>query len=217
MPQVDPGLGEPRPNLIRVGGTSIELIPTMSMQIEDTIEILKNFNLIQQAWMGLFIRMHQLDTLMRRIQEIYEPLLDVIAQFCDDPFEEEFTSVHERLIGDVHEFNRMLVGMETDLNHRYPNVIGNTDPSHYTWNPVETETFNPAHPVTLGNNQLSLYDRVLSLLIPRAQAYLERCQRVHRGITAVQRRFKSRHYVPGASGARSAEADFASQCVAKLN
>jgi hypothetical protein len=159
--------------------------------------------------------MHQLDTLMRRIQALYEPLINAIAQLRDDPFEDEFPDVYERLLSDVHEFNRMLVGMPSDLQPRYPNVIGNTDPSHYTWNPVETETFNPAQPVTLGNNQLGLYDRVLSLLIPRAQAYLERCQRVHRGIAAVQRRFKSRHYAPAAPGARRAEEDFASQQVAK--
>lgn len=186
----------------------------MSMQLQDNREIVQNLRLIQQVWMGLFIKMNQLATVMQQIEVIYEPIITVIAEFCDDPFEEELPAAYESLLFDGHDFNRILLGMKADLKNRHPTIVGDDNPWHYTWDPVESTPLHPAKPVTHGNNQLSLYDRVLDFLIQRAQDYLKRCQRVHRGIAAVQRRFKSRHYAPDAPGARRAQKNFESQHVA---
>lgn len=189
------------------------------MQVGDNpqIEVLKNFALTQQAWLGLFGRMNQLLQTMEHISRLYQPILDVIATFCVDPFEEEFTALHEKLLWDVHEFNRMLLGMPSALPHRYPTLAGVMDPERYFWDPVESAPFNLAKPFSLGNNQLSLYDRILDALLPRAAAYLQRCQRVHQGIKIIQRRFKNCHYTPGNPGALSAQKDFVAQSVAVIS
>jgi hypothetical protein len=175
----------------------------MQINGDPSITIVQNLHLIQQAWTTLLARINQLKTVMLQIKSVYDPIEAILSKFHFDYYEEEFGLAHEILIWDVDELNRMIVGRNPEgsrLAYQYPALFQPTHPHNYYWYPNETDMHQ--------DHFLIVYDRVVEHLLQSAFIYLKRCQRVHRGIKTMQRRFRDRYYAPGGPGARRAQTEF---------